>query len=249
MKSYNTKGAALIAGCLCALAGLSSCSEDEIEAWKGYNTAWYCVEKTDFSFVGSDGLSSQESALAGIPFTVAAPVADRDRFLEVDVTREPSDSRTRYELVRPVVLEKGNLSGTMYVRVFNGTHLYSVHDTIEFRIVESADFKPGLPDCVATKLCVFNGVPRPEWWNEECENGDLGMFNDVKLQIYYAVFGNYDDPRKGTPSYRESSNINIYYARTMLNAYVRDNNIRYPEDYTVVGNRAGMAPRFTRRCH
>lgn len=241
--------AALAVSAAALLTLTTSCSKDEIDAWSGYDTAWYLTGKTDFSFVGNDGLSSQESAVAVIPFTVAAAAADRDRFVEVAVVKEPSDPRTHYELQRPVVLERGKLQGNMYVRVYNGTHLYSVRDTIEFAIVESADFKPGLPDSISTRLCLYNGVPRPEWWNEACEDGDLGLYNDFKLQIYYAVFGNYDDPRKGSPSFRESSNINIYYARTMLNTYVKNNNIVYPADYTAVGDRAGLAPRFRRGCH
>lgn len=215
--------------CVAAMAGLSACSTDEIDPWTDKGFAWFTSENVDFSFRAHPEIAKDGSYLVPIPVTVASNVADRDRALEVEVVAEPKDSRTKYEIVRPVRFRAGHIVDTMFVKVYNSDHLYSVHDTISFKMLPSADFKVGLADNAVTNLCLYNGLPRPDWWkaNDFSSNWMLGKFTQLKMEIYLKVTGGMEDPTLGNGWWNNNAVIMIVYK---LNEYVRMNNIHYPAD-------------------
>ncbi len=223
-----------------AAVSIASCSTDEIDKWSsstGY--AWFSEENVDFTFKKAPDVAVGEATLVGIPFTVATTLSDKDRTLNVEVAKAPADNRTKYELQTPAVLHANHTSDTVWVKVWNEEHLDTVHDTISVRIVASDSFLPGLDDKVSANLCLYNGFARPSWWDDDDAVWYIGKFDQTKMGIYYAVFGNDDDPRgeKGT----WYSNIAVTYAIQLLNDYVTDNGIVYPKDDP---DHAGEAPYF-----
>lgn len=217
---------------LCATLMLvqTGCSTDEIDPWdssEGY--VWFTEENVDFSFRAHPEIGEDSSYLVPVPITVAASVSDRDRAVEVAIEKEPSDSRTKYEVQQPVLFRAGHITDTMFVKVYNGAHLYKTHDTITFKMMPSADFKVGLQDKATTHLCLFNGLPRPDWWKADdfTPNWILGQFTQLKMEIYIIVTGGTDDPTMGGSWWSNNAVTMTVYK---LNEYVRNNNIRYPDD-------------------
>lgn len=220
---------------------LCSCSEDNIEPWTEKGYAWFSNDKVDFSFKGLKGVGLGDSYLVPIPITIAGKVSDKDRVLDAEVVRQPEDSRTKFEIVKPIIFHAGKLQDSMYVKVTNSEHLNQVHDTISFKILPSADFEPGLEDNVTTNLCLFNGYKQPDWWSDQSYSAlsVLGYFTQLKMEVYMAVVGNADDPSGG--DYRKWEDIEVVYLSYRLNDYVKEHNIRYPDDDP---NSPGQPPVF-----
>lgn len=222
----------------CILFG--SCTE-EIETWNSKGFVWFQHKYNDFSFLMHSEVGEGQTYLVGIPLRSATAVSDRDRTVNVDITRQPSDERTSIELQTPVIIHAGKLVDSMYVKVTNGKHLKSVHDTISFTIKPSEDFDVGLQDTLTTSLCLFNGFPQPNWWDNYCRMLGLGYFTQLKMQIYYTVTGGDADPRGNKTSVTGwISNPTLNYTIYKLNKYVETNHIVYPED----DEHAGMTPTF-----
>ena len=73
------------------------CSKEEISAWESdQGLVWFTDTIVDYSFLGTD-IAEGESSLVPIPLTVASVVGDRDRTVNVEVARQPADSRTQFE--------------------------------------------------------------------------------------------------------------------------------------------------------
>lgn len=204
---------------------LAACSKDEIDRWSDKSFAWFSAENNDFTFVSHPEVAENGTYLVPIPFRVATTVSDRDRQLEVEVTRQPADNRTQYELQKPVLFRANHIVDTMYVKVTNSAHLAEVPDTVSFTIRESADFLPGLTDRVTTNLCLFNGFAKPSWWNANTDYY-MGYFTQLKMSVYYAVTGGEESPIDDDGWQGNKFRFIIY----MLREYVSKNNVRYPAD-------------------
>ena len=210
------------------------CSKEEISAWKSdQGLVWFTDTIVDYSFLGTD-IAEGESSLVPIPLTVAAVVGDRDRTVNVEVVRQPADNRTQFEVQAPVTFRAGYAADTMYVRVFNSANLNEAGDTIAFRVASSADFEPGLVPYREVKLCLFNGYTRPDWWNEDLER-TLGYFTQLKMEVFLAVTGSDEEPVDNWYG------VEATYLLFMLNDYVEQNDIRYPDDDP---NKPGEHPVF-----
>lgn len=227
---------------VCALM-FAACSTEEIDTWSDKGYAWFTYENNDFTFKTRSDVAVGESCLVGIPFQTATTKENYDREVGVEVTREPSDSRTKYELQTPVMFHANHVTDTMWVRVYNSEHLSEVHDTIQFKIVANETFDPGLADNIATNLCLYNGYAQPDWWDSSAERY-IGYFTQLKMEVFWAVFGNDDDPRGENGKWY--SNIAVTYALQLLNDYVADNDIRYPDDDA---NTPGQQPHFRGRSY
>ena len=147
----------------CLTVALGACSEEEAELWTEKGFVWFSAENTDFSFKQLPDVGYGQTALAALPFTVATTMENRDRTVNVEVIRQPKDSRTKYEIQTPVVLHANRTSDTLWVRVTNSEHLETTPDTVGFRLIASEDFIPGLQDSITTNLCLYNGYVRPAW--------------------------------------------------------------------------------------
>ncbi len=215
----------------------AGCSTDEIEKWNN-NTAliWFTDTLSDFTFM-STNTPVGESYLVSIPLTTAAVVSGRDREVNVEVSSGPLDARTKFEVQKPVLFRAGHTVDTMFVRVYNDSHLTTTHDTLIFKIQPSADFTPGLNGYLTTKLSIFNGLPKPSWWNVNMDYY-LGYFTQLKMQIYLIVTGG-DETPLDEDGYQGNQ---FQYIRYLLNDYVKRNHITYPEG----DEHAGEMPSFSR---
>jgi len=223
---------------------LAACSTEEIDSWTGKGYAWFSQENVDFTFKTRSDVAVGEACLVGIPFKTATTKEGYDREMSVSVARDASDSRTKYELQTPVLFHANHEVDTMWVKVYNSEHLNEVHDTITFKIEANDTFDPGLTDYVQTNLCLYNGYAHPEWWDSSAESY-MGYFSQLKMEVYWAVFGNDDDPR-GAEVSSWYSNIAVTYAIQLLNDYVEENDIRYPDDDP---NAPGEQPSFSSRSY
>lgn len=120
--------------CLTTVA-LGACSEEEAELWTEKGFVWFSAENTDFSFKQLPDVGYGQTALAALPFTVATTMENCDRTVNVEVIRQPKDSRTKYEIQTPVVLRANRTSDTLWVRITNSEHLETTPDTVGFRFV------------------------------------------------------------------------------------------------------------------
>ena len=223
----------------CILFG--ACNE-EIETWNSKGYVWFQHQNNDFSVFIHSEVGEGQTYVVGIPLRTATVISDRDRTINVDVTRQPADNRTTFELQTPVILHAGKLVDSMFVKVTNSNHLKTMHDTISFTIRPSEDFDVGLQDTLTTNLCLYNGIPRPSWWdNTYCRMMGLGYYTELKMQIYYIVLGSDVDPRGDkTDIGGWNSNPTLNYNKYMLNDYVKKNHIVYPEG----DDHAGQTPTF-----
>ena len=211
--------------CLTTVA-LGACSEEEAELWTEKGFVWFSAENTDFSFKQLPDVGYGQTALAALPFTVATTMENCDRTVNVEVIRQPKDSRTKYEIQTPVVLRANRTSDTLWVRITNSEHLETTPDTVGFRFVASEDFNPGLKDNVATNLCLYNGYVRPDWWDEDGWS-KMGYFTQLKMEVFVKVTGGTEDPRGEEGSW---NGIAVTYLLVQLNDYIEANDIRYPAD-------------------
>ncbi|RGV35142.1 DUF4843 domain-containing protein [Butyricimonas virosa] len=225
----------------CLTVALGACSEEEAELWTEKGFVWFSAENTDFSFKQLPDVGYGQTALAALPFTVATTMENRDRTVNVEVIRQPKDSRTKYEIQTPVVLHANRTSDTLWVRVTNSEHLETTPDTVGFRLIASEDFIPGLQDSITTNLCLYNGYVRPAWWDSSAER-QIGYFTQLKMDVFVKVTGGTEDPR-GDGSW-SSSNIALTYLKFQLNDYIEANDIRYPANDP---NAPGQHPVFASR--
>lgn len=221
---------------------VSSCSKDDIDGWSSKGYVWFSHANVDFTFRTHSDISTGGTYLVGIPFRVASKMSDKDRTVNVEVAAEPKDSRTKYDIQRPVLLHAGNATDTMFVKVTNTENLDVAPDTVKFKITDSDDFYAGLKDSINTNLCLYNGFARPEWWDSDAERY-FGYFTQLKMQIYWTVTGGDADPRNGGEWY---NNLSVTYLVQVLNDYVTEHNIRYPDDDP---NAPGQTPKFKRRSY
>lgn len=225
---------------VCLLTICNGCSKEEIGTWqadKGF--VWFTASETDFSFKNISNINEGESYLVPIPFTTATTKSEKDRIVEVVVSRQPKDSRTQFKIHTPVTFRAGHIVDTMYVCVVNSAHLNTVHDTIAFTIQASSDFEPGLINNRTTNLCLYNGYVKPEWWDNKTDYC-LGYFSELKMEVLIAVTGSEKLPVS------DWYGIEATYLIFKLNDYVKQNDIRYPADDP---NKPGEQPLFDFRSY
>lgn len=228
----------LVLAIIVSTLGLSSCSTDNIAPWDTSNNyVWFTNTIQEFTFMAT-GTPVGDSWLVPIQFQVAGVVADHDRQISVEIAEDPRDSRTEFEIQQPVLFRANHIVDTMYVKVVNGAHLSHMHDTISFRLKSNNDFQVGRHGNLVTALSVFDGLPRPEWWDELCEYY-LGYFTQQKMQVYITVTGG-----DGKPYDEDSYAGNMFqFIKYELNDYVQKNNVCYPDDDP---NAPGMLLGFNR---
>lgn len=207
---------------------LASCSTHDIDQWDTKGFVWFTDTIVDFTNMTQPDVPMGGTLTAAIPLTIASDVVDYDRTVSVEVTRQPNDSRTKFNVINPVTIRAGHTCDTMYVEITNSEHLDVVYDSIAFRILPSADFEPGYKSYQNMTLALHNGYVRPDWWDSWAENY-LGYFTQLKMQIFVAVTGGTDDIRSNTSSW-SSNDFAVQYWVYVLNEYIEKNDIRYPED-------------------
>lgn len=225
---------------LLAASFLSGCSEDKIDAWDAKGFVWFTDTLINFTNMSEPDVPEGGQLVIPLPLTVAAKVSDRDRVVNVELTRKPSDSRTQVTLQQGV-FHAGRTNDTLYVGLINSSHLDQVYDTIQVHILPGEDFDQGLKSNLYATVCLHNGYPRPAWWTKNAEFV-LGYFSQLKMKVFIAVTGGTDDPRTDKSStYWSSSDLGLQYWIYLLNDYIAKNHITYPADDP---NAPGQTPSF-----
>lgn len=223
---------------------IASCSEREIDSWESKGYVWFTDTLIDFTNMSQPDVPIGGTLTAAIPLTVASDVADYDRTVNVEVSRQPHDSRTQYKVKNPVIIRAGHTTDTMYVEITNSDHLDVVYDSISFKVMPSEDFDPGLKAYQNMTLALHNGYVRPSWWDSSAQSY-IGYFTQLKMQIFVAVTGGTDDIRTET-SYWSSTDLAVQYWIYLLNDYIEQNDIRYPDDDPIA---PGQTPSFSWRSY
>ncbi len=205
-----------------------SCSTDHIDAWQSKSLVWFTDTLQDFTNKQQPDVPEGGTLRVAIPLTFAGDIASYDREVNVEVVKQPSDSRTSFTIETPVRIRAGHAQDTMYVNLINSSHLDAVYDSITFRLQPSDDFEMGLPANQTTTLALHNGYKRPDWWDEDCEYV-FGYFTQLKMEIFIKCTGGTDDIRT-TKDYWTSSDIAVSYWLYVLNDYIEQNGIVYPDD-------------------
>jgi hypothetical protein len=214
--------------CLMALPLMAGCSTDEIDGWQSKGFVWFTDTLQDFTNMQQPDVAEGETLRIAVPLTIAGEVKDYDRTVNVEVTKQPNDSRTQFAIEQPVTFHAGKTTDSMYVDLVNSSHLDTVYDSIQFHITASDDFDPGLQAQLYTTLALHNGYQRPDWWDEDCEYV-FGYFTQLKMQIFVTCTGSTEDIRT-EKDYWSSSDIAVQYWVYVLNDYIQKNDIRYPDD-------------------
>lgn len=217
---------------------LAGCGSSEIESWNS-SFVWFTDTLIDFTNKQQPDVADGGTLTIAVPLTIAADMSDADRTVNVSVCKQPSDSRTQFTVQTPVTIRANHTADTMYVSLVNSSHLDNVYDSISFQIQPSDDFQPGLQAYQKVTVALHNGYQRPDWWDDDCEFY-FGYFTQLKMEVFVAVAGNTDDPRSNT-SYWSSSDLAVQYMVYVLNDYIEEHDIRYPDD---APNAPGEHPSF-----
>lgn len=192
MKHYKTKeyGSALLVTLL--LAVLSGCSTETIDTW-GDDTAlaWFS-DNDSFNFSFAPEPEQVTQVTRTIDIQLATPVKNQARDINLEVVRQPQNSQTRIEFVNPVTVEAGASEAKLQVTFFRTPNLSQEVDTLVLRIVPSDDFKPGIVGMAEKTIVVSATYLKPQWWDTNV-NRTLGECNQLKLKIFYNLFGSLDD--------------------------------------------------------
>lgn len=218
---------------------LAGCGRSEIDSWNS-SLVWFTDTLIDFTNMAQSDVPMGGTLTIAVPLTIAADLSDKDRTVNVEVAKQPNDSRTSFELQTPVVIRANHTADTLYVNLVNSEHLDEVYDTLAIRVLPSEDFEPGLLEYQEVKICLHNGYLRPEWWDDDAER-HLGYFTQLKMQVFETVTGGLEDPRSNT-SYWDSNDLALQYVIYQLNDYIENNDIRYPDDDQ---NAPGEQPSFS----
>ncbi|MGI6233616.1 MAG: DUF4843 domain-containing protein [Prevotella sp.] len=211
-----------------AMGLLSACSTDEIDGWQSKGFVWFTDTLQDFTNKQQPDVAEGETLRIAVPLTIAGEIKDYDRTVNVEVTKQPSDSRTVFSIEQPVTIHAGKTTDSMYVDLVNSSHLDTVYDSIQFHITASDDFDPGLQSQLYTTVALHNGYQRPSWWDDDCERV-FGYFTQLKMEVFIICTGSTEDIRTNK-EYWSSNDIAVQYWIYVFNDYIEQNDIRYPDD-------------------
>lgn len=171
---------------------------------------------------------SVESSVFTVPTYLIGAMAGYDREVNVEVLREPRNSGTRYEIVRPLLLKAGETSANIDIRIWRTDNLMVERDTIVIGLKDSKDLVMKVKDDFLSRcITIYGGFDRPTWWNEQYVNEVIGRFHEIKMEILLEVLGSTNNP------FAPSAN-QWWFNQIVLNAYCEDNNITYPGTSEIV---------------
>lgn len=194
---YNIILSAILYVCT---ASLYSCSTEDIPVWNSETAAYAqftspadCI----YSFAGSPHETTE--AVVEIPITLHLDPAADGHEIWIDVTKMPSNQQTRFEYSSRITVKPGDTSAQLTVKLYRSPNLVQEADEIEFIIVDSPSVKAGFPENRCCKLIVTDFFVKPDWWGDSYDSyyNPLGICNNLKLELWFEVFGNFDDPRHG----------------------------------------------------
>lgn len=215
------------------------CGDSEIGTWNS-SMAWFKDTLINFTNMAQPDVPMGGTLKIPVPIAVASDMIDRDRVVNIEIVAKPNDSRTQVEVPATAVIRANHTTDTLYVSLINSAHLDEVYDTLAIKVIPSADFQLGLGANLTTKICLHNGYVKPSWWDDDAD-WTIGYFTQLKMKVFEAVTGNLDDPRSDKTYWDTWGDMKLKYTIYMLNDYVQQNDIRYPDDDP---NAPGEQPSF-----
>ncbi len=188
-KKYRLCAEVLI---LCLVMTLGACSTDTIDTWAD-STALAWFEDSDpfnYSFVTESSQTTQTSQSVAIQ--LATPVKNYARTINIEVARPLKNSQSKVDFEQTVKVEAGASAAQLQVTFYRTPNLKNEIDTLVLRIAPSADFQPGIEGLTEKVIVVTDTFIRPQWWDSSVTS-NLGDCNQLKLSVYYAVFGTMDN--------------------------------------------------------
>lgn len=182
------------------MALLSACAVEDTPAWDSGLSA-YAQFSSDteiiYSFAGCS--ADITDAVVDIPLTLHLDPSVGDREIWVEVACMPSNAMTRIECPSTITIRQGDTSAMLSVKLYRTPNLAEEPDAVELRIVDSPTIKAGIPDHRVCRLVITDRFVQPQWWGDEYDEyyNPVGPCNELKLKLWYEVFGNFDDPRRG----------------------------------------------------
>ena len=206
------------------------CSKEEVSIWTEKGRVWFTsVDTVSFTFAQHTDVPSY---VVQLPITLAGNIADKDRIVNVSVSSAARNSKTKYEIESPVVIQKDSTSGFLNVKVYKTDNLDVAADTISFKISSSDDLITGLDAYLTKTLIVYNHYVKPAWWGMYT-SWELGRCTELKLSIIDKVVGLSNI--KGGPYDGKETDPNSWTIwKYELNKYLEKNGPLYDYDGMVV---------------
>lgn len=178
----------------------SSCAVNETPVWDSERSAFAQFSSNAeiiHSFAGSDTDVTEE--IIEVPITLYLDPSAGDREIWVEVASMPSNALTRFEFQPTINVHQGDTSAKLHVKLYRTPNLAEESDTVELRIIDSPTVSAGMPDYRICRLVLTDRFVQPQWWDDEYDEyyNPVGRCNELKLRLWYEVFGNFDDPRHG----------------------------------------------------
>lgn len=202
----------------------AGCSQDDILQWDPEGYAYAHFSSSDpciYSFAGR--APEFESDVVSLPITVVGAPVSHARQIQVNVLKDKLDANSRYEFPSIITVREGETEASLTVKIYRTPNLAVKADTIVFGITDSESIKAGVPDLCSKTVILTDRFVKPEWWGDEYDEyyNPVGVCNDLKLRLWFEIFGNFDDPKQGGRSWTGSKAVmSLYLAnQTALERY------------------------------
>lgn len=178
----------------------SACDVRDVPTWDTEQSA-YAQFAGDcdivHSFAGCP--DNVTEATVDIPIALHLDPAVNGREIWVEAVGQPSNGLTKIEYPRQIPIAPEATTASLQLRIYRTANLAEEADAAEFRIIDSPTVKAGLPSQRICRVTVTDRFVQPQWWGNEYDEyyNPVGECNDLKLRLWFEVFGNFDDPRHG----------------------------------------------------
>jgi len=220
MKLFNRLILAL--GITCCF---SACTADKLDVWSEKGRVWFTSVKDTVASFKKYPVADTEM-LVSIPISLAGPVADQDREINVIVTKDKRNSQTQYEIQRPVYIKAGATSGLLNIKVNKTENLALLADTLNLGIRSSSVLEAGIVKNLDRIVILTNKYNKPWWWYDF----RMGIWSEAKHQTMIDALGSDDDVRgQGAESnyLRGWTHADALYNIYLLNKYCETHNLPY----------------------
>lgn len=181
---------------LILLTSLASCKKEEVDAFKGEDFVQFSrqstnpniayIESQDYSFASKGSLES-ETIFIPIDVTGRSKTFDREVKVEVIAGETTAKQGVDFEL-GPGIIKAGEFKGFVAVTLKKTPILDTERKLLTFKIVESADFKPGIAKQLRSQVAFFNFMVKPITWESRMINY-FGKYSKVKHRFILYFLG------------------------------------------------------------
>ncbi len=200
--------------------GISACSEDKLSGYASNSFIYFNKPATDstiFSFAYDKSKTEGELKLK---LNIVSGIETYDRPFQVRFLADKSTAvegkHFKLEESGLVVLANDSV-GYLTLKVMKADLNKNAVKAV-FQLVETTDFKVGIPSNSTARVIISDQLSRPEWWDSWHETDGLGAYSDLKYQALIEETGVYDltqDKDGGELSYSEVRVIVLKFKRAL----------------------------------